>query len=242
MIDTHCHIDLYENPISILNECQKDGQIVIAVTNLPSHFNLGYNHVLPYKRIRLALGLHPLYAEQHKKELPLFEKYFSKTSYIGEVGLDFSREGYATKEIQIQTFKYVLSKVSGHKKLLSIHSRRAEREVLSFLKEYSIENAIFHWYSGPISLIDRIVESGYYFSINPEMIISESGKKIIDKIPLNRILTESDGPFIQVEKREIKPKDVIRVVQYLSEARKININDIQVEINSNFRNLIDNIR
>ena len=109
MIDTHCHTDLYKNPIKILQECEKAGITVLSMTNLPSHFEMGYQHVLPFKRIRLALGMHPLHAEQHDKEFSLFLKNLSKTSYIGEVGLDFSREGYTTKEIQVNSFERILN-------------------------------------------------------------------------------------------------------------------------------------
>lgn len=78
MIDTHCHIDLYKNPIKILQECENAGITVLAMTNLPSHFEMGYPHILPFKRIRLALGMHPLHAEQHYKEFPLFLKTSQK--------------------------------------------------------------------------------------------------------------------------------------------------------------------
>ena len=78
---------------------------------------------------------------------------------------------------------------------MSVHSRRAEKEVLAILKKYSIKNVIFHWYSGPLGLIDEIVNEGYYFSINEAMTRSVSGKKIISRIPECRILTETDAPY-----------------------------------------------
>ena len=61
--------------------------------------------------------------------------------------------------------------------------------------EYNIETGIFHWYSGPIGLIPSILSCGYYFSINEAMTISKKGLSIIEKIPQNRILTETDAPF-----------------------------------------------
>ena len=78
---------------------------------------------------------------------------------------------------------------------MSVHSRKAEKEVFELLQEYEIKNVIFHWYSGPLNLIDKIIDAGYYFSINEAMTVSISGRKIINKIPQNRILTESDAPF-----------------------------------------------
>ena len=242
MIDTHCHIDLYPNPIQVINDCEAIGMIVIGMTNLPSHFEMGYKHVLPFKKVRLALGMHPLMANFHEKEFGLFLNNLSKTSYIGEVGLDFSKEGISTKEIQLETFSKVLKAISGQKKLLSLHSRNAENNVLELLIGHNIKCAIFHWYSGPLNLIDKIIDAGYYFSINPAMIRSEKGKKIINKIPLDRILTESDGPFIEIDNRQIESKDIRLVYQYLSSVLQKTETEIDLLINSNFKNLIDGIK
>ena len=196
IIDTHCHIDLYPNPRKVLLDCVKANITVLAMTNLPSHFEMGYSHFQSLKKIRLALGMHPLMADLHKREFGLFLKNINKTSYIGEVGLDFSKEGISTKDIQIDTFSKILKVVSGQKKILSIHSRKAEKEVLDLLIKNNTQSAIFHWYSGGLNLIDAIAEAGYFFSINPAMIRSLSGRNIISKIPKRLILPETDGPFI----------------------------------------------
>ncbi len=242
IIDTHCHIDLYSNPEKILNDCEKLGIIVISMTNLPSHFELGHDFFLQTKKTRIALGLHPLYAEKHKEEFPLFLKYLDKTSYIGEVGLDFSPEGIKSKEIQIDSFEKVLLNVTDKKKILSIHSRKAENEVLQLLMKYNIENAIFHWYSGSLQLINEIVDSGYYFSINPSMIKSNNGRKIISRIPFERLLTESDGPFVQVNQRAANPWDIKEVLNYISISRQVSFTEVEEQVKTNFYKLISRIK
>jgi TatD DNase family protein len=242
MIDTHCHIDLYSDPLKIANDSEKLGIITIGMTNLPSHFEMGYPHLTSHLKVRLALGMHPLYAEAHEKEFRTFLKNLDKTSYIGEVGLDFSREGYLTKDIQLDTFKKILLSVTGRKKLLSLHSRRAEKEVLGHLKQYNIKAAIFHWYSGPLNLIEQIASSGYYFSVNTAMIISENGQKIIKKIPTDKILTESDGPFIETNGRPAKPNDVILVQKYLSTLWDMPLSDVSDQIRNNFQKIISLIK
>ena len=156
---------------------------------------MGQPYIMHYKHIRLGLGFHPLLAAENKNELPLFKRMVDETSYIGEIGLDFSREGYASKEEQITVLKEILTTLRGKRKIVSVHSRRAEKELLGLLGEYNIENVIFHWYSGSVSLIPAIFERGYYFSINEAMTLSHSGKSIIEKIPRDRILMETDAPF-----------------------------------------------
>jgi len=238
-IDSHCHIDLYDDPRKVLNESEKAGIVVMSMTNLPSHFEMGFPFFLSSKKIRLALGMHPLYAQYHETEFPKFESNFSKTSYIGEVGLDFSREGYETKEIQLKTFIRILKLVSGKKKILSIHSRRAEKEVLQLLTESEVTNAIFHWYTGPLYLIDSIVEAQYHFSINPAMVKSDSGRKVIQRIPLDRILTETDGPFVQSNGVALLPGEVNEVIDYLSLIHKKDKKEIHEIIKVNFMRLLN---
>ena len=195
IIDTHCHFDMMPNPEAFIREKEAAHDIVIGMTNLPSHFKMGMAHVATCKSIRLALGLHPLLAAESRDELVLFKKLLDQTSYIGEIGLDFSREGIATKEQQIAVLRDILASLRGKKKVISVHSRRAEKELLEILTEFEIENVIFHWYSGPIKLIPSILDRGYYFSVNEAMCISKNGKAIIAQIPRERVLTETDAPY-----------------------------------------------
>lgn len=195
IIDTHCHFDMMDSPEEYIEKVEKSGNIVIGMTNLPNHFAMGYKHVCKYKKVRLALGYHPQLAKKDNEELMEFQQLVSTTSYIGEIGLDFSKEYVCNKETQIRNFDFICQCISNANKIVSVHSRRAEKEVLAILKKYSIKNVIFHWYSGPLGLIDEIVNEGYYFSINEAMTRSVSGKKIISRIPECRILTETDAPY-----------------------------------------------
>ena len=227
MIDTHCHFDMIPHPEAYLRQREQAGDIVIGMTNLPSHFKMGFLHVKGYKHIRLALGLHPLLASENKNELPLFNSLLDQTSYIGEIGLDFSKEGLSTKEDQISTLRKLLEKLEGRKKIISVHSRKAEKELFDLLCEYNINNVIFHWYSGPIDLIPSIISKGYYFSINEAMTISKNGRAIIKGIPRNRILTESDSPFNN--KADIKEA-------------LINMHITENEVKNNFMRLLSRIK
>jgi hypothetical protein BACCOPRO_00006 len=227
IIDTHCHFDMMPNPESIIRQKEQNGDIVIGMTNLPSHFKIGFPHIKSFSHIRLALGLHPLLAAENKNEITLFKKYIDQTSYIGEIGLDFSREGIPTKDTQIEVLRDLLNFLNGKKKIISVHSRKAENMLLDMLCENNIENVIFHWYSGPIELIPSIISKGYYFSVNEAMTLSKNGRNIIDKIPRNRILTESDAPF----------NNKANINNTL-----INMEMTEDEINYNFNTLIAKIR
>jgi TatD DNase family protein len=115
------------SPEAYIKQREQAGDIVIGMTNLPSHFQIGQAHLKGFKHIRLALGLHPLLAAESKKEVSLFKRLVDQTSYIGEIGLDFSRESYATKDDQVSVLRELLPAIRGKKKIVSVHSRRAEK-------------------------------------------------------------------------------------------------------------------
>ena len=227
MIDTHCHFDIMSNPEAYIYAKEVVGDIVIGMTNLPSHFCIGEPHLRSFKHVRLALGLHPLLAADKQNELQIFKNNIEKTSYIGEIGLDFSKSGISTKEIQISVLRKILSDLKGKKKIVSVHSRKAERELLDLLCEYDIKNVIFHWYSGPIGLIPSILSCGYYFSVNESMTLSKNGQKIIENIPKSRILTETDAPYNS-------KTDIVKVLTYLRMTEQ--------DIKNNFMELICKIK
>mgnify|MGYP003482893189 FL=1 len=227
MIDTHCHFDIMSNPEAYIYAKEVVGDIVIGMTNLPSHFCIGEPHLRSFKHVRLALGLHPLLATDKQNELQIFKNNIEKTSYIGEIGLDFSKSGISTKEIQISVLRKILSDLKGKKKIVSVHSRKAERELLDLLCEYDIKNVIFHWYSGPIGLIPSILSCGYYFSVNESMTLSKNGQKIIENIPKTRILTETDAPYNS-------KTDIGKVLTYLQMT--------ELDIKNNFMELVRKIK
>ena len=227
MIDTHCHFDMMPQPEAYISQKEQEGDIVIGMTNLPSHFQMGQPHLKGFKHIRLALGLHPLLAAESKKEVPLFKRLIDQTSYIGEIGLDFSKEGYTTKDEQVAVLRDLLSAIRGKKKIVSVHSRKAEKELLALLCEYKIENVIFHWYSGPVDFIPAILAQGYYFSVNEAMCRSRNGRYIIESIPKEKVLTETDSPYNE-------RTDINAVLSYL--------NLTEQDVYCNFKVLLNGLR
>ena len=108
MIDTHCHVDLYANPSEVAARADRAGVLTVIFTNLPSALEKAYPHIRSFRKMRLSLGLHPLLAEQHIREKARFRALIDRTSIIGEFVLDFSPAGYATKDLQIESFRFVL--------------------------------------------------------------------------------------------------------------------------------------
>lgn len=243
MIDTHCHIDLYPKPTEIADRANRANVITVLVTNTPSAFEKSYPHVKQFTNIRIALGLHPLLANEHEVEKPKFVKLIDQTSYIGEIGLDFSPAGYQTKSIQIESFKFIFNSLKKKPKFITIHSRRAESAVLELIDEVQYPfPVVFHWYSGPLNVLDKIISKGHYFSINPAMLESPNGNKIIERIPLRRILTESDGPFVKIKSRTVEPTDVSLVEKFLAASSSESVLQIRSKLRENFLKVLNPVK
>lgn len=242
MIDTHCHVDLYPQPTNIAKQADQAGILTIIVTNLPSAFERAQPHIRSFKNMRLALGLHPLAAEHHRAERDQFTKLIDQTSYIGEIGLDFSRAGFATKDLQVESLRFLLKALDGKPKFITLHSRQAEAQVLDILDEANRSQVVFHWFSGPLKALERALDKGHFFSLNPAMIQSPNGKKIIDSLPPDRVLTESDGPFVQIGNRTVLPSDVAVVEEYLAGRWSMKTLEVRAKIRENFLEVIKPLR
>lgn len=238
MLDSHCHLDRYDDPAVVMKTADARHVFLVAVTNLPSHFVAGRPHVRPYKRIRLALGLHPLTASQHSLERALFEQLLPTTSFVGEVGLDFSREGRSTEKEQLETFRFVARLVAASPKFVTLHSRGAERAVLDTLTEFGVPPAVFHWYTGPANVLTEISAAGHYFSVNPSMTASANGRRVIEAVPQDRVLTESDGPYGKVAGNPCRPWEVSAIESFLSSLWSKPVEDVRALVWDNFKRVL----
>jgi TatD DNase family protein len=238
VIDAHCHLDAYPDPYATALAADRARVLTIAVTELPSGFEAAYPHVRPLRAIRLAVGLHPLRADRHAPERDLFAACLSRTSYVGEVGLDFSPEGWETRRLQEDSFRFVLELLRVQPKFVSIHSRRAETSVLDALEEHGVCPAVFHWFSGSLAHLDRLLDQGHACSINPAMVRSARGRAIIARLPQERVLTETDGPYVTVRGRSALPTDVAEVEAYLARVWGYTLAEVRQRLRQNLRALI----
>lgn len=242
MLDTHCHLDLYAEPATVADRAERAGVFTIVVTNLPSAFERSRRTLVQRQGMRLALGLHPLLADQHASERERFRGLLPETSFIGEVGLDFSTGGKPTPDVQIDSFDFVLRALGNRPKFVSVHSRRAEAHVIQLLKLAHRSPAVFHWYSGSIRALEQALADGHYFSVNPAMVRSHKGTRIIAALPRHRVLTETDGPFVKVNGRAAEPADVLLVENALAGMWRVSRDEVTSTILGNFRTIINPIR
>jgi TatD DNase family protein len=238
MLDAHCHIDLYHDPHQAALEAERHRIYTLAVTRLPSHFLEARSHLSGFRYVRPALGFHPLLVAENFSEISKLKSLIPLTTYIGEVGLDFCTARGVEKERQIEIFEYILSLIRNQDKILTIHSRRAEAQVLKLLLRYDCRKSIFHWYSGSLSTLREIVEHDFYISVNSQMLRTKTGRQIVKAVPPERILTETDGPFIKIDGRTIQPTDVKLAESALAEVWAMEHQQVSQLIIENFKRLL----
>lgn len=239
MIDFHTHLDLYPDPLAVARECISRNLYVISVTTTPSAWSGTAALTKGAPRIRTALGLHPQIAHERKGELPLFEGLLPRVRYVGEIGLDGGPEYRQFWRDQEHVFSCVLNlcaRAGG--RIMTIHSRRAATQVLDALAvEPSAGIAILHWFSGTQRELARAIDLGCWFSVGPGMLAGEKGRSLVERMPRDRILTETDGPFAQIDGRPAMPWDVGRAASGLSEIWRMPPSEVEHHLLDNLRRL-----
>ncbi len=240
-VDYHCHLDLYPNHKSLLAESQKNGIATLTVTTTPKAWQKNVEMALNYDQIRVALGLHPQLVSQRANELVLFEELLQSSRFVGEVGLDASKKFYHSFTQQQQVFHNILQMCAQYNnKIISVHSAYSSKKVLDALETYFFPNkgkVVLHWFSGSKYDIQRAVEMGCYFSINQEMLKNKNIQKNFSCIPLDKILSETDGPFIEYKGDVIKPINVRALLVSLASLMNIDPQEIKKQILKNLANL-----
>jgi TatD DNase family protein len=240
MIDFHCHLDLYPNPLTVRDECVRRGLHVLSVTTTPSAWEGTSALAAHTQRIRTGLGLHPQLAHERQNELALFDSFLPETRYIGEIGLDGGPEFRSHWQSQLVVFEHVLAKCrAAGGRIMSLHSRRASGALLDYLEKFSEAGTpVLHWFSGSFRDLDRAINLGCWFSIGPAMLASEKGRALTARMPRERVLTESDGPFAQLNGEAVMPWHVEKAIGELSQIWSLPSKEVDQNIHRNLQSLL----
>lgn len=239
MIDFHCHLDLYADPMKLFDEVKRRKTEVLAVTTSPRAFVKTSQYFRGADNIRVALGFHPELVKQRSSEKELFFEQIRSTRFLGEIGIDGSQRAKQSLPEQIEFFDEVVHTAAVYGgRVLSIHSRGAVKEVLQIIEKYEGECVpILHWFTGSVKDAQKAIKLGCWFSINPQMCLTATGKNIINCIPIDRVLPETDGPFTRKDGREYMPWDMT-VVSYMAEENRLGLDEMNLMLHRNLESLI----
>lgn len=243
LVDFHCHLDLYPDHQAAVREAEEAGIFTLAVTTTPKAWPRNSELTKATRHVRAALGLHPQLVEERANELTLWDAHLLETRYIGEVGLDAGPRFYKSFDLQKQVFQHVLQRCAeAGDKVITVHSIRAAKAVLDHIEAYlppTKGKVVLHWFTGSKADAKRAIELGCYFSINAAMLDNERHSSMLTAIPLDRLLTETDGPFTKTAERPSKPADVAVVVEALGRLYGISPSTIAATVRNNLRNLLE---
>ena len=135
LIDTHFHLDYYKDHQKIYAGINEKKQYTLCMTNSPGVYMSCKRMYPETKYLKFALGFHPQETSLNDTDFYNFIQLINETNYVGEVGLDFSRKSYISRNKQCIYFEEIAKVCAEKNNLMSVHLRRAEKEAISILKE-----------------------------------------------------------------------------------------------------------
>ena len=221
MVDTHCHLvdPQFVSDLEDVLERAKDAGLDRIV-------NAGYDVATSERAIAMvheypwllpAVGIHPNEAaDQSIKEMGKIRAILEKEKVIavGETGLDYYRD-FSPREAQKELFRlHIVLARERHLPLL-IHTRNSVEQAISVLTSEDYHHGVFHCYSGTWENAREIIEMGYYISFAGVLTFSRQAREVIQKVPLDRLLLETDAPFLAPQGRRGKRNEPAFITEIL---------------------------
>ncbi len=241
-VDFHCHLDLYPDFETAIAKAEAARIYTLTVTTTPKAWPRNHELTRGTRYVRAALGLHPQLVAERAGELALWEHHLPEARYVGEVGLDAGPRFYKSLDVQKQVFRTILERCADASgKILTVHSVRSVPMVLDMIERHLPRNrgiAVLHWLTGTNAEARRAAALGCYFSINAEMMHSGRGRALVAELPMDRLLTETDGPFTQVDGRSTEPTDAPKTIDVIARVRNLAADAIDKAVRANLRTLL----
>ncbi len=242
-IDAHNHLDFYgENIDRAIEDINKNRIITLANSMdvksyiLNKEYSEKSNYIIP------TFGIHPNNASEFNGQLEELIPYIEESRLIGEIGLDYLWiEDRSLDKKQREIFYFILEESIKRNKYISIHTKNAEKEVYEALKDREYNKVIIHWYSGPLDILESFVELGCYFTVSVDIGYSSLTEKVLMKIPMDKILVETDGPTALewVNGKYGYPCEIKNVVKKIAERKKMSVEEITNIIYDNFNRVLE---
>ncbi|MBF0387489.1 MAG: TatD family hydrolase [Candidatus Omnitrophica bacterium] len=250
IIDTHVHLYDLPDPLAVLRQAADGGVTDVVALGVDLASNIKHLELRGRADgsvgIHLALGLHPgniTSREDTAACLRYIRENIGQAVAIGEAGLDFwykwVRRDEVKKQEQREAFQGQLDLAAEFALPVVIHARGAWRESLEMTRASGIKKAVFHWYSGPLDVLQEILAAGFLVSVSPALEYSPDSRRTAEFVPLDRLLVETDTPVMvngpDGTRVSSGPKDVWRTFKALCAIKKIAEPEALQTLNTNAR-------
>lgn len=246
LIDAHTHLDEYidyENGAELerkaLQEINEGRILSLGVAMDVKAYEKTLELAARSSYILPCFGVHPRKAHLYADSLGDLDEYAETCKMIGEIGLDYFWAPKETYKAQMPVLEYFLRKAKEGKKVINVHTKGAEGEVIDVLKKHKSERVIIHWYSGPRWEFRELLRMGCFFTVGVQLKYSDLIQDIAKAIPLERLLIETDNPSGEewLSKRIGMPKDIGGVYRQTAQLRKLTPEALEEIVYQNFVNL-----
>ncbi len=242
-IDSHTHLDFFNEDIKTALQEIKDYEIPTIANSMDiesykkaKEYAKICNYVIP------TFGIHPWKAGAWKDELDELLPFIEESPLIGEIGLDTVWcEDMENYDRQKEVFLFLLKESIKRGKIITLHTKGAEEEIFELLQSYDYNKVIIHWYSGSLETFEKYRKLGCYFTVGVDLGYSELAKEILLRIPLDRLLVETDGPtsLEWVNGTYGYPRKIVNLLEKVATVRNIPIEHLKEIICNNFYQLLD---
>jgi TatD DNase family protein len=236
LVDAHVHCHELEEveKYSLLQKL-----VLVCVSDDPESSLTTLELSKKYANIEPCIGIHPWVAHEYSggEARHLVEHVLRNHDIkcLGEVGLDkkFKPE---TFNKQLEVFNVFLTYAKEYDLVLNLHAAGAWREVLDLLISRDIQRAYFHWYTGPVELLEPLSAAGYYVGANPAWIIQQKHREVLEVASLDFLLTESDAPYTY-RGLKMTPELVEKTLEFLAKVKKFEIEEVANVVYKNYLKL-----
>ena len=244
LIDIHCHLDnelLSKNIPNLIDDCKAKKMHSIINNGLNYESNVSTLKLAKtYEIIKAALGLYPIEAEKititdFKKLRELIFKKSKDIISLGEIGLD----GKYGKNIKLQEeyFQLLIEISKEINKPVIVHSRQAEAKVVEMLKLNKHEKVVMHSFTGNKKVTKEVINNNWYFSIPPAILNSKHFQFLVEIIPIDNLLTETDSPYQYTNNEFNKPYFVEYSLKMISQIKNIDFDTTSKIIFTNYKKI-----
>lgn len=245
LIDTHAHLEDLTDLDAAISRAKQAGVIAVIAVGSDLASNQQILRIADkYKGyVYPALGLHPgnLGDPAHiEATFQQIESNIEQVVAIGEVGLDYHyrearKEGEA-REVQRQVYRRALSIARANNKPALIHSRGAWQDCLALTQELNVQKAVFHWFSGPMEVLNQIIAGGYFISATPAAEYSQAHRQALVQTPIDRLLLETDSPVVY-RGQAAEPAHVMRSLGAVSALKNLAVGLVSETTTTNAKSL-----
>lgn len=250
LIDSHVHLDdkRFDADRDMLIKSLKDNGVELAI-NIGADLQTSINSVelaKKYDNIYAAVGVHPHSAKEVTEETLEKLKEMAeeeKVIAIGEIGLDFYYDN-SPRDIQRKWFKEQLKLAKEIDMPVIIHSRDATQETLDIIREAQDGSlkGVLHSFSGSPEIAEEYIKLGFYISIGGPVTFKNARvvKEVAEFIPLDKLLIETDGPYLTPEPyrgKRNEPMYVKYTAEKIAGIKGISVEEVAEATNRNTKKL-----